>query len=82
MSTIDEHDQPAAEAIARELVACTLGQRQRPELRVDVAGAMHRLGVRIEAQADAFRQALAGVGRAVAAIRPDLDRIRREDLQP
>lgn len=34
------HDEAAHECIAAELVACTLGQRERLELRVDIGGRM------------------------------------------
>jgi len=49
------HTAAAHDAITAELVACTLGQRQRLELRVDVAG-------RIQQQLHAMVQRLRGRG--------------------
>jgi hypothetical protein len=51
---VEFHDGAACDAITAELVACTLGQRRRPELRNDLAGAMARMARRI----DAFKVAL------------------------
>lgn len=43
MSTPELHTPEAHDVIACELTACVLGQRRRPELRVDFTGAMARL---------------------------------------
>lgn len=37
------HSPEAHDVITAELVACTLGQRQRPELRVDLPGRLARV---------------------------------------
>jgi hypothetical protein len=70
-----EHDQHAVDAITAELVACTLGVRRRPELRVDLGTVFARITI----DATRFIQAM---NRAAAALRHDLHRIRREDTQP
>lgn len=82
---IPEWSPAEADVIARELVACTLGQRQRIELRLDMLGALSRVGLRLQEYATALRGLFvvtAASARAAAAIRADLDRIRREDTQP
>lgn len=60
-----EHDQATADAITAELVACTLGTRRRPELRVDLAG----VGLRLAAQAGRMGRAFKAFGVAAADIR-------------
>lgn len=68
------------DVIAAELIACTLGQRRRPELRIDLAGRMARL--RLDVQWDVVRRAFDTTARAAAQLRRDLARIRPEDTQP
>lgn len=58
MSTTPElHDPEAHEVIAAELVACTLGQRRRPELRMDLPGQIIRAFAQVaRARLEAFRR--------------------------
>ena len=67
------HDAAARDAIAAELVRCTLGQNHRPELRADLVGSLARVGRFItQAVADArkFNEAMARIA-AVMKIKPD-----------
>lgn len=73
-----EHDQAAVDAITAELVACTLGVRQRPELRVDFRTVLARLTV----DASRFIQAMNAAAHAAASLRRDQGRIRPEDTRP
>lgn len=43
MRATDQHGPEAEAAISAELVACTLGQRSRLELRTDAAGVFARM---------------------------------------
>ncbi|MGZ4574763.1 MAG: hypothetical protein ACXVXY_07170 [Mycobacteriaceae bacterium] len=45
-------DQPAIDTIAAELVACTLGQRSRPELRTDLLGRLNQFAARMTKAAE------------------------------
>lgn len=64
VSWVDEWSDVEADVIAAELVACTLGARSRPELRVDPAGRVAHLVrqgvVRMQAGAQALLAELQG----------------------
>lgn len=56
---VGEHDEQAAAVIAAELVACTLGARCRPELRMSpqarLGAILERVGARVRERLAAFR---------------------------
>lgn len=54
------HDEAAVELILAELVACTLGVRRRPELRVGVAGQLARMAQTIRAAMAPLARAMQG----------------------
>lgn len=71
---VDLHTPEAHDVIACELTACILGQRwhdDRLDLRVDVAGQMHRIGRQLA------RMQLELSQRIADAIRPGLDNLAR-----
>ena len=67
MSEVEIHDATANEAIAAELVRCTLGQSRRLELRVDLAAAVARFTASVERFQEALRRTGVSVQRFTEA---------------
>lgn len=70
----ENHSQLAHDVISAELVACTLGQRERLELRTDLEAVAQRFGRIVRAFSDAFRRAGYSVGQVPVVSAPGGDR--------